>query len=88
VSEKAEGPTYPNGCHVCEVEIDPETGVTTLARYVVVDDVGTVINPMIVKGQLHGGIAQGAGQALMEQIVFDSDGQLITGSLLDYCLPR
>lgn len=88
VSEKADGPTYPNGCHICEVEIDPETGVTTLARYVVVDDVGTVINPMIVKGQLHGGIAQGAGQALMEQIVFDSDGQLITGSLLDYCLPR
>jgi aerobic carbon-monoxide dehydrogenase large subunit len=88
VSEKADGPTYPNGCHICEVEIDPETGVTTLARYVVVDDVGTVINPMIVKGQLHGGIAQGAGQALMEQIVFDADGQLITGSLLDYCMPR
>lgn len=88
VSEKADGPSYPNGCHICEVEIDPETGVTTLDSYVVIDDVGTVINPMIVKGQLHGGIAQGAGQALMEQIVFESDGQLITGSLLDYCMPR
>ncbi len=88
VTAKADGPTYPNGCHVCEVEIDPDTGVTTLVKYVVVDDVGTVINPMIVKGQLHGGIAQGAGQALMEQIVFDKDGQLITGSFLDYAMPR
>lgn len=87
-TEKADGPTYPNGCHVCEVEIDPETGVTTLARYVVVDDVGTVINPMIVKGQMHGGIAQGAGQVLMEQISFDEDGQLVTGSFLDYAMPR
>ena len=88
VTEKADGPTYPNGCHICEVEIDPDTGVTTLARYVLVDDVGTVINPMIVKGQLQGGIVQGAGQVLMEQIVFDTDGQLITGSLLDYTMPR
>lgn len=87
-TEKADGPTYPNGCHVCEVEIDPETGVTKLARYVVVDDVGTVINPMIVKGQMHGGIAQGAGQVLMEQIEFDEDGQLVTGSFLDYAMPR
>lgn len=87
-TEKADGPTYPNGCHVCEVEIDPETGVTTLARYVVVDDVGTVINPMIVKGQMHGGIAQGAGQALMEEVAFDKDGQLVTGSFLDYTMPR
>lgn len=88
VSEKADGPTYPNGCHICEIEIDPETGVSSLVRYVVVDDVGTVINPMIVKGQLHGGIAQGAGQALMEQIAFDSSGQLISGSFLDYAMPR
>jgi aerobic carbon-monoxide dehydrogenase large subunit len=88
VTEKADGPTYPNGCHICEVEIDPDTGVTTLARYILVDDVGTVINPMIVKGQLQGGIVQGAGQVLMEQIVFDQDGQLITGSLLDYTMPR
>ncbi len=88
VTEKSDGATYPNGCHICEVEIDPDTGVTILARYTVVDDVGTVINPLIVKGQLHGGIAQGAGQALMEQIVFDREGQLITGSLLDYAMPR
>lgn len=87
-TEIADGPTYPNGCHVCEVEVDPETGVTTLARYVVVDDVGTVINPLIVKGQMHGGIAQGAGQALMEEIAFDQDGQLVTGSFLDYTMPR
>lgn len=87
-TEKADGPTYPNGCHVCEVEIDPDTGVTTLARYVVVDDVGTVINPLIVKGQMHGGIAQGAGQVLMEEISFDQDGQLVTGSFLDYAMPR
>jgi aerobic carbon-monoxide dehydrogenase large subunit len=89
VTEKAEGPTYPNGCHVCEVEIDPDTGVTLLDRYCVVDDVGTVINPMIVKGQMHGGIAQGVGQVLMEYIKFDDDsGQLVTGSFLDYCMPR
>ncbi|MDG2244667.1 MAG: xanthine dehydrogenase family protein molybdopterin-binding subunit [Rhodospirillaceae bacterium] len=88
VTEKADGPTYPNGCHICEVVIDPDTGVTTLERYVLVDDVGTVINPMIVKGQLQGGIAQGAGQVLMEQIVFDPAGQLITGSFLDYAMPR
>jgi carbon-monoxide dehydrogenase large subunit len=87
-SPMADGPTYPNGCHVCEVEVDPETGVTKLVRYTVVDDVGTVINPMIVKGQMHGGIAQGAGQALMEQVTYDEDGQLTSGSLLDYTLPR
>ena len=89
VNEKAGGPSFPNGCHICEVEIDPDTGATRLDRYTVVDDVGTVINPLIVKGQMHGGIAQGAGQALMEHIAFDEDsGQLITGSLLDYTLPR
>lgn len=88
VTELAGGPTYPNGCHVCEVEIDPATGEVKLGRYVVVDDVGTVINPMLVKGQIHGGIAQGAGQAMMEYIAFDEGGQLITGSFLDYCMPR
>lgn len=88
VTEKADGPTYPNGCHVCEVEVDPETGTTRLDRYTVVDDVGTVINPMIVRGQMHGGIAQGAGQAMMEHVAFDDDGQLLTGSFLDYCMPR
>jgi carbon-monoxide dehydrogenase large subunit len=81
--------TWPNGCHVCEVEIDPETGSVELARYAIVDDVGTVINPLTLKGQIHGGIAQGIGQALMEQIVYEPEsGQLLTGSLMDYALPR
>ncbi|MFL2770114.1 MAG: xanthine dehydrogenase family protein molybdopterin-binding subunit [Rhodospirillaceae bacterium] len=89
VTKKTDGPTYPNGCHVCEVEIDAMTGIVRIERYLVVDDVGTVINPMLMKGQIHGGIAQGAGQALMEEIVFDDcNGQLISGSLLDYTLPR
>ena len=81
--------SYPNGCHVCEVEIDRETGGTRILRYVVVDDFGTVINPLLVKGQVHGGVAQGAGQALMEQMVFDPDsGQMLAGSLMDYTMPR
>jgi carbon-monoxide dehydrogenase large subunit len=81
--------TWPNGCHVCEVEIDPETGAVELVRYAVVDDVGTVINPVTLKGQIHGGVAQGIGQALMEQIVYESEsGQLLTTSLMDYALPR
>jgi carbon-monoxide dehydrogenase large subunit len=81
--------TFPNGCHVCEVEIDPETGLVTLAAYSVVDDFGRVINPMIVEGQVHGGVAQGIGQALLEEIVYEPDtGQLLTGSLMDYCMPR
>jgi carbon-monoxide dehydrogenase large subunit len=81
--------TYPNGCHVCEVEVDPETGEVTLLGYVVVDDVGTVINPLTLEGQVHGGIAQGVGQALMEQIVYDPEtGQLLTGSFMDYAIPR
>jgi carbon-monoxide dehydrogenase large subunit len=82
-------PTFPNGCHICEVEIDPETGEAVLDSYTVVDDIGTVINPLLAKGQIHGGIAQGAGQALYEDIVYDSDtGQLVTGTLLDYGIPR
>jgi len=81
--------TWPNGCHVCEVEIDPETGAVALVGYVIADDVGTVINPLTLKGQIHGGVAQGVGQALMEQIVYDADsGQLLTGSFMDYALPR
>jgi carbon-monoxide dehydrogenase large subunit len=80
--------TYPNGTHVCEVEIDPETGITRIVGYWVVDDVGTVINPMLVKGQIMGGIAQGIGQALMERAVFGEDGQLLTASFMDYCIPR
>ena len=81
--------TFPNGAHVCEVEIDPETGQVALVRYAVVDDVGTVINPVGLKGQIHGGIAQGLGQALMEQVVYDPDsGQLLSGSFMDYTMPR
>jgi carbon-monoxide dehydrogenase large subunit len=84
----AEPPNYPNGCHVCEVEVDPETGFVTLARYAAVDDVGKVMNALLCEGQIHGGVAQGAGQALMEAIVFDSGGQLVTGSFQDYAMPR
>jgi carbon-monoxide dehydrogenase large subunit len=73
---------------VCEVEIDPETGVTEIVRYHVVDDVGTVLNPMLLHGQIVGGIAQGAGQILMEDIHFDAEGQLVTGSFMDYAMPR
>jgi aerobic carbon-monoxide dehydrogenase large subunit len=80
--------TFPNGCHVAEVEIDPETGVIRIVRYSGVNDFGTVINPMIVAGQLHGGVAQGIGQALMEEVNYDSSGQPITGSFMDYALPR
>jgi carbon-monoxide dehydrogenase large subunit len=80
--------TFPNGCHISEVEIDRETGVVELVRYVAVDDVGHMINPMLVEGQLHGGIAQGAGQALFENIAYDSSGQLLTGSFMDYAMPR
>jgi carbon-monoxide dehydrogenase large subunit len=80
--------TFPAGCHICEVEIDPETGDTAIAAWTAVDDFGTVINPMIVEGQVHGGIAQGIGQALLERAVYDSQGQLVTGSLMDYCMPR
>jgi carbon-monoxide dehydrogenase large subunit len=80
--------TFPAGCHVCEVEIDPETGSTEIARWTAVDDFGTVVNPMIVEGQVHGGIAQGIGQALCERAVYDRDGNLLSASLLDYCLPR
>ena len=82
-------PSFPNGCHICELEIDPETGAAELDRYTVVDDCGTVINPLLAKGQIMGGIAQGAGQALYEDVVYDRDsGQLLTGSLMDYGIPR
>ena len=83
------GPTYPNGCHFCEVEIDRDTGVVEIVNYAVVDDCGRMLNPLLVKGQVHGGIAQGAGQALMEEVVYDGDsGQLLTGSFMDYTMPR
>ena len=81
--------TFPNGCHMAEVEIDPETGSITTKRYIVCDDVGKAVNPMIVRGQVHGGVAQGVGQAVMERTVYDqSSGQLLSGSLMDYTLPR
>jgi carbon-monoxide dehydrogenase large subunit len=81
--------TWPNGCHVCEVEVDRDTGAVTLASYVIVDDVGTVINPLTLKGQIHGGVAQGVGQALMEQVVYEPEsGQLLTASFMEYAMPR
>jgi carbon-monoxide dehydrogenase large subunit len=81
--------TFPAGTHICEVEIDPETGVTTVVNFTAVDDFGNVINPMIVEGQVQGGIAQGIGQALLEHGVYDKEsGQLITGSYMDYAMPR
>ncbi|WP_024577113.1 MULTISPECIES: xanthine dehydrogenase family protein molybdopterin-binding subunit [unclassified Afipia] len=85
---EVDGPTWPNGTHICEVEIDPETGVTRVVRYTTVDDVGVAINPMLVTGQVHGGVAQGIGQALYEGVVYDSSGQLLTASYQDYCIPR
>jgi aerobic carbon-monoxide dehydrogenase large subunit len=80
--------TFPAGVHICEVEIDPETGITSIAKWTAVDDFGVVINPMIVEGQVHGGIAQGIGQALTEFAVYDESGQLVTASYMDYQLPR
>jgi carbon-monoxide dehydrogenase large subunit len=81
--------TFPNGCHLCEVEIDRDTGVAEIVHYAVVDDVGTVVNPLLLKGQIHGGIAQGLGQALCENMAYDKEsGQLLSGSFMDYCMPR
>lgn len=83
-----DGPSWPNGTHICEVEIDPETGVTKVVRYTTVDDVGVAVNPMLVTGQVHGGVAQGIGQALYEGVAYSDEGQLLTASYQDYCLPR
>jgi carbon-monoxide dehydrogenase large subunit len=80
--------SFPNGCHVAEVEIDPETGVVQVVRYNSVNDFGTIVNPLLVEGQIHGGVLQGIGQALMETARFDETGQLLTGSFMDYALPR
>jgi aerobic carbon-monoxide dehydrogenase large subunit len=79
--------TYPNGTHICEVEIDPETGVTQVVAYTIVDDFGVTVNPLLLAGQVHGGVAQGIGQALNERVVYDEDGQLLTASLMDYSMP-
>ncbi len=80
--------TFPGGCHVAEVEIDKDTGVVEVVNFVAVDDVGRVINPMIVEGQVQGGVAQGIGQALLEHAVYDESGQLLSGSMMDYTMPR
>ena len=80
--------TFPNGCHVCEVEIDPETGVAEVVKYSMVGDFGTVVNPLIVKGQVYGGVVQGIGQCLVERTVYTEDGQLASGSFMDYAMPR
>ncbi|MDB5404762.1 MAG: oxidoreductase molybdopterin-binding subunit, partial [Rhodopila sp.] len=79
---------FPNGCHIAEIELDPDTGVVEVVGYATVNDFGVLVNPMLVEGQAHGGIAQGIGQALMEMVAYDEDGQLITGSYMDYALPR
>ncbi len=80
--------TYPNGTHICEVEIDPETGATQVVRYTIVDDFGVTVNPMLLAGQVHGGVVQGIGQALTENTVYGDDGQLLTASFMDYAMPR
>jgi carbon-monoxide dehydrogenase large subunit len=81
-------PTFPNGCHIAEVELDPQTGKIAITRYSLVDDFGKLVNPMLVEGQIHGGVAQGLGQALLEDVVYTEDGQLVTGSFMDYGVPR
>jgi carbon-monoxide dehydrogenase large subunit len=90
VSHVAEGPpfAFPNGCHIAEVEVDPDTGVSEVVSYVAVGDFGTVVNPMLVEGQTHGGIVQGIGQCFLEHVVYDESGQPVTGSYMDYALPR
>ncbi len=85
---KLDNRSFPNGAHVAEVEIDPETGVVKVDRYTVVDDFGNLINPMLAEGQVHGGVAQGIGQALTERVVYDEDGQLLTATFMDYGMPR
>jgi carbon-monoxide dehydrogenase large subunit len=79
---------FPNGCHIAEVEVDPETGAAHVVRYSAVNDLGTIVNPLLVEGQIQGGVVQGLGQALLEQAIYDADGQLVTGSFMDYAMPR
>ena len=81
-------PAFPNSCHIAEVELDPDTGMVDIVRYTTVNDFGVLVNPMLVEGQAHGGIAQGVGQALLESVAYDEDGQMLTGSYMDYGLPR
>ncbi|WP_417209792.1 xanthine dehydrogenase family protein molybdopterin-binding subunit [Antarctobacter sp.] len=88
IGAEGAGPTFPNGCHICEVEIDEATGETRIDRYLATNDVGQVVNPLLLEGQVHGGIMQGIGQALMERVIYDDEGQLLSGSFTDYCMPR
>ena len=90
VADIYDGPpsAFPNGCHIAEVEVDPDTGMVEVVKYTFVNDFGVVINPLLVDGQAHGGIVQGIGQALRERTVYDADGQLLTGSYMDYAMPR
>jgi carbon-monoxide dehydrogenase large subunit len=85
---KQDEATYPNGTHVCEVEIDPETGTTDIVKYTIVDDFGLVVNPILLAGQIHGGVIQGIGQCLLEHSIYGEDGQLLTASFMDYAMPR
>jgi carbon-monoxide dehydrogenase large subunit len=81
--------TFPNGCHICELEVDPDTGTVEILNYTIMDDFGTALNPLLLQGQVHGGVGQGVGQALTEKTIYDSDsGQLMSGSFMDYALPR
>ena len=86
--DRGGGYTFPNGAHAAEVEIDPDTGTIEVVRYTAVDDCGRVINPLLATGQVHGGVAMGIGQALLENAIYDDDGQLLSGSLMDYAMPR
>jgi carbon-monoxide dehydrogenase large subunit len=89
MAEATVGSTFPNGCHIAEVEIDPDTGVSRVVGYHAVDDAGTVVNHTIVEGQVHGAVTQGAGQVFCEKVTYDEEtGQLLTGSFMDYCMPR
>jgi carbon-monoxide dehydrogenase large subunit len=82
------GRSYPNGCHIAEVEVDADTGVTRVAKYTVVDDFGILMNPVLAEGQVHGGVAQGIGQAITEHVVYDENGQLVSATFMDYAMPR
>jgi carbon-monoxide dehydrogenase large subunit len=85
---EVDGPSWPNGTHICEVEVDPQTGISRVVRFTTVDDVGVAVNPMLVTGQIHGGVAQGVGQALYEGVHYDASGQMLTATYQDYCIPR
>jgi carbon-monoxide dehydrogenase large subunit len=87
-SAKADAPSWPNGCHICEVEVDPATGAVEVVAYASVNDIGRVVSPVIVRGQIEGGAVQGIGQALCERVAYDSDGQLLSASFMDYALPH